>query len=444
MSERTRRGGEILGFTPHRDQIALGDLLDTNIETVAVSWPRRAGKSEGIWLWLLGLCDTEEFTNVFISAQTGAKARERLLTTARRLDRYYPEDAGGPKIRRGAVADIEFPNGSRIQAISPDPDNFRGDAIRVVWLDEAQAHDPLKSEDLRQAVPPVLDTVENGQVILSGTPGTMRAGWYWDALEGGRNGAQGIGLSEFALPEDADVHDEALWPSVHPGLKHGLTTLEKMRNRHAAATDLAWRMEYCGQWPVDTTTHALNVEHWKRDAAPMPDEARPERVGLAYDVAIDGSTAALLAAWRGEDGRPVVEVLAAEAGTQWLPRAVQTAQAKHRRYAVAYDNIGSNVDIATAVRQMRPAPRLQAFQTRDILAAAQRFSAEISGDGVVHFDQADLNAAVDNAGWRDVNRSGRAFTRRDRNGAPINALVAASLALWQYDQTRDGGAVLPI
>lgn len=442
MSDRTRRGGNILGLEPHPDQLALGDLLDSNIETVAVSWPRRAGKSEGIWLWLLGLCDTEEFTNVFISAQTGAKARERLLTTARRLDRFYPEDAGGPKIRRGAVADIEFPNGSRIQAISPDPDNFRGDAIRVVWLDEAQAHDPLKSEDLKQAVPPVLDTVENGQVILSGTPGVVRAGWYWNALEGGRNGAAGVGLSEFALPEDADVHDEANWYDVHPGLRHGLTTIEKMRARHEAATDLAWRMEYCGQWPVDTGTHALNLEHWQRDVSEFID--RPERVGLAFDVAIDGSTASLCAAWRGEDGRPVVEVLAAEMGTQWLPRKVAEAQAKHRRYAVGFDNIGSNVDISTACRQMRPAPRLAPLSMKDTLGAAQRFAAEIAGDGVVHFAQADLNAAIENAGWRDVNRSGRAFTKRDRNGAPINALVAASLALWQYDQTREGGAVLPI
>jgi hypothetical protein len=78
---------------------------------------------------------------------------------------------------------------------------------------------------------------------------------------------------------------------------------------------------------------------------------------------------------------------------------------------------------------------------KDAAAAAQLIVSNL-GDGIlVHFDQSSLNAAAEGAAWRQT-EGARLFARRlaSTDTAP---LVAASLALYQFDQmpARTAGAL---
>ena len=421
--------------------------------TVAVLMPRRSTKTTSIWCLLLGRCATIPGYRVVTTAQDGTRAGNKMREMMRELEAHGFEDSGTGTLRWSNGRErIEFANGSVVWVVPPNSGAFRSEAADLMLFDESGELDADKSADLLAGALPLMDTRPMGQVIIAGTPAEDRVGLLWDTLQEARTGEEeSTGIVDYSIRDDEeavyeDEHgklqvDEEILSRVHPGIGT-LTSLAKIKSRLNKMGRLMFEREYLCRFPFDSTTHALNLAHWEAGASEMFE--RPERVGIAYDVPQDGASGALVAVWRDRMHRPVVEVLAFDKGTAWLPRAVQQAHNKHKRYAVAYDNIGPNVDVATSVAMLRPKPRLNSLGTKEIMAAAQRFSEAVNANGVVHFDQPDLNAAVENAGWRDVLRSGRAFGKRDQKGAPINCLVAASLALWAYDQTREGGAALPI
>lgn len=352
------------------------------------------------------------------------------MAVARQLDRFYPEEAGGPHIFRGAGHEaLEFANGSRLVVVAPKGEAFRGEGASV-YVDEPQEFDVTRSDDLRQAVYPLLDTLDDGQVVLSGTAGRVRAGWFWGALEAGRRGDLGYALSEFAAPDSADPEDEAVWQAVHPGIGT-LTTLEKMRARRAGLSLPMWTQEYLGIWPPDSSTSAIDPEAWA--AAGVPQVPLPERFGLAYDVAPDSSSAAVCAAWRDADGLAYIGVLEHRQGVSWLARMVHGV-AKKYRLPVRYDGIGANHGPATEVDRMRGVKVLSS-SAKDMQGATQLLVSNLSDGKLRHFEQGSMNAAAEGAAWRQ-SEGGRYFARK-ASVHDIAPLVAASLALWEFDQTPE-------
>ena len=73
---------------------------------------------------------------------------------------------------------------------------------------------------------------------------------------------------------------------------------------------------------------------------------------------------------------------------------------------------------------------------RHMQGAAARFTQQLEQHNLTHYDQRDLNSAVAGAAWREVGDSGRMFARK-ASAADVSPLVAASAALWAYDQIRE-------
>lgn len=423
-------GARMLRFSLHPHQLALGDLLDAGTETTAICWPRRAGKTTSAWAWLLGRCETIPDSQWITTAQTGIKARDRFMAVARSLERFYPQEAGGPRIFRGAGHEaLEWANGSRLMVVSPKPEAMRGEGA-CVFVDEPQELTPAQSEDLRQGALPLLDTLPDGQIVLSGTPGKVRAGWFWSALEAGRKGAPGYALSEHAAPEHADPEDPAVWQATHPGIGT-LTTLEKMQARRAGMSLPQWCMEYLGWWPPDSSTSALDMDAWARSQIAV--EPRPDRFGLAFDVAPDGSSAAVCAAWRDAGGVARIGVLEHRNGTSWVAKAVHSLATKYR-VAVRLDNIGANTAVLAEIDRLRGVRTIPGG-VRDAMGAAQRLASDLAEDRLRHFGQSSLTTAAEGAAWRQT-EGGRLFARKASAG-DVSPLVAASLALWQHDASPD-------
>ncbi|APX03377.1 hypothetical protein BWQ92_18100 [Arthrobacter sp. QXT-31] len=419
----------MLGWKLHPHQLALANQLDNRIETNAICWPRRAGKSTILWAYIVGFADLNEDAEILVTAQSGMKSRDRYMSAARLLDRHCPEDAGGPRILRGASdLSMHFPNGSRIHSISPDPDNFRGDSASIILIDEMQALDPERTEDIRQGAAPLFDTVEDGMFLLAGTPGRQRAGWYWNALEAGRQGMAGHFTSEYAAPEHADIEDEAIWLATHPGIGT-LTTLEKMRARRAGLTTPQWSMEYMGQWPPDLVTRALPETLWKATASAP--EAPPESDWvLGFDCAIDGSTASLTASWIDADGKARMQTMDHRAGTNWVAGELAKALKEYPRLDIAYDPIGFNVQVAQALGRIprTNTNRLRALTLKEVGAGAAFISQSLADGTLKHSTSASLDTAAEHVCWRWSGET-RLFGRKTST-ADISALCAGSAALF--------------
>jgi len=466
-----RRGAEALRFDVHEQNVRLAEVLEARDEDelplypiVVVLQPRRSAKTTGIWETLIGRCLERPGTVVLATAQDGTRARDRLKDQMRRLRGHgfrdataKPEDDEGPALGLlywgNGDERIEFTNRSRIITAPPVASAIRGEAADVLLFDEAGELDLAKSADLLSGALPLLDTRPMGQAIIAGTPGEERAGLFWETLLDGRVGRASTGIVDYSIRDDEDstlpadpddpeserVLNEDVLRRVHPGVGT-LTTMAKMRQRFEKMQLQQFEREYLCRFPFSSTSHAIDPERWSDARA---DElARPDRIGIAFDVRKDSTSASVAYAWRLDDGTAVVELVDHRPGVSWLPNVAHRCTKLHRGSVLGYDGIGANIDPADLLSRMSPKPRSTTLTTKEVVAASQRFASEVRDGRLVHLGQRDLDVAVDNAGWRPVG-GGQAFGPRDPGGAAINPLVACALALWMFDKKGTRKVALP-
>jgi hypothetical protein len=297
-------------------------------------------------------------------------------------------------------------------------------------------------------------------MIIAGTAGASREGMLWAALENGRAG--NIGILEYAVPDGTlvaldvktpegqaalaagyAVRPDGKWvlnePAIraaHPGIGT-LTTMGTIRKRFRSLPIPQFLREYAGQWPYDLTSRAISPADWEaaRHGNEDGDWPTPTRFAVAYDIAPDQSSAALVAAWRDDDGVAHLEVLAHGPGDAWLPTEVVKWTGRHRGLPVGYDNIHSaNRAVADQlIRDARPVPSLVPLNTADVTAAAAKIGQELVQRRVrVRVDDA-MDTAADVAVRRSIGDASWAWGRR-KAGGDVSPLVAGTNALRVYDQ----------
>jgi hypothetical protein len=438
------------GHTVQPQQVAVADTLATGKPRTAVLMPRRSSKTTSLLAVALGRAYSREDYRVGILTLTSGKAgRSRFLKdVAPALDRilasYGEERTGHPfrVVRSAGQERVEFKvSGGSVSWLS-SVDDLRGEAFDLIILDEAQAADPEKARDVIAAALPTLDTRPGAQIVVAGTAGGWRAGnLLHDWLEQGRAGKAGI--IEYAMPEDTpdEVFNdwETLEPYIvaaHPGIGT-LTTLEAVRSNYDALARETFAQEYGGIWgSLGEGRTALRAEAWHeagQDTAPIV----PERFALAAMPSFTGAQAALVAAWRDEQGRAHGYVLDYRKGTTWLAAA---AAEKARQHAVpiVYDSKSSTMRTEVEVMErMKPRPRLAPQTYNDVTAAASLLVKDVNNGNAVHYKQPALEDAARVAVRRTTGANAWALGRPPKDeDADICALEAWSLALRYYDDNQ--------
>jgi len=424
-------GSTALGLVPAEHQIRAAGVIHTGHRS-AIQLPRRAGKTLGVFAYLVGLCKATPGLAVAYTATTGTKATE--LFRDELLERLQRHDTATDTVVSLAAGRqrVTFGNRSRLMILPPKPEAFRGSGIGVVWVDEAQEVEGDRAAELMAGVLPTLDTVPDWRLILTGTAGQTRDCLLFSNLERARRGD--IPGLIYAAPEGADPDDESVWLAAHPGLAAGFVDLDTIRDRHGdpdLGPDMFAR-EYLGLWPLTSVDRAVNPEQWSRLAAPFG--ARPDRFTLAYDVDPVGASAAICAAWRDPDtGVGFVEVLDHGSGSAWLPQRIYDL-ARRYKAPVTYDSIGVNLDTATVLARQRPRIRLDPLTYPLALAAVAAMRREIATGTVQHFAQPSLDTAALSAATRTVGDGTGILWARTKSTGDITPLIAATWALAAYDR----------
>ncbi len=399
-------------------------------KTVVVEVPRRSTKTTSIQNVLLGRCATIPGYRVVSTAQDGTRAsaffNEMLNFMEAETD---DDDRDWTAYRSQAREYIKWNNGSMWWVVKPEAGALRGRAADVMWFDEAGELDPTKSADLVAGALPIMDTKPNGQVIISGTPGKIRAGMFWTKLEAGRSGKPGTGIVDYAADEFCDPTDERVWWETHPGLASELTDIEIIRERFEDMGLPQFMREYLCIWPPDSTITALDLKKWDITATDHLGEP-PAGVpwGIGWDVAIGGSAAAVAVAWIDDNDEPHIQVMEHRAGSQWVAKNVANAILKHPRVPVGYDNIGDNITVAQSLGRMPKVKttRVKALTLKDVAAATAVVAQANELMSLHHAKHSGLDAAVKATTWRDSNGS-RLFMRG--KGIEITSLLACVHAL---------------
>lgn len=430
---------ERMGISLLPQGIQVAQLLEAKNEEglplypeVVIQMGRRATKTSSIQATLLGRCFSIPGYRVISTAQTGTLSSQFLAELGSQLEMAYPDEESRPFrfYKSNGSIRIVWDNGSQWRAVKPQASAFRGSYADCILMDEAGEYDATTTEDLLSGAMPVLATRPQAQLIVTGTPPRSREGLLWQYLSAARKGTEDLGILDYSMESTQDATDEAVWHAVYPGLSSGLVPIKFLRKALETQGLLSFSREFLCLDPVASSLAAISPEDWTAtqvpDLLPLP----AANFSVAFDVAPDGSSAALAVAWYSPEGTPCIQVLRHEAGFSWLPTAVAKLLKDHRGVPVVFDRVGNNMAVYQSLQSKKGVSLsgLGSIGAAQAAAGVTLLMSSLSDRNLIHAVDAGLDQAANGANFRYVNDA-RLFGRRN-SSEDVSPLVAASIALY--------------
>ena len=408
-------------------------------QLVIVTVPRQSGKTTLFGAVMDHRALIVPNARVWYTQQSGKHAVDWLI------NEHWPLLAPFvPKVHLRRAAGSEhvkwLPSGGLVRPFPPTPDGLHGKTSDLVVVDEPWAFDLARGNQLDTAIVPTQATRPNAQTWKVSTAGDATSTWWLGTVEAGRAAVkagrtEGIAYFEWACPDSLDVTAEESWPQFHPAFGR---TIDAPAMR--AALDMFGPDEFArsfgNRW-VSTTARVIPLGAWRACQDPEAPLPPPGGVSLAFDVAVDRSDAAIVAAWRDETGICHIEVADCRPGVGWLPGRLGELVDRWRPISVGYDAAGPALDVADVIS--RSGQELTGLKARDYAAAcAGLLEGMISEPPQVRVrPHPALDAAANDAARRALGDAW-AWGRRQSAGS-LAALTAATVAVWCWDHAVDLG-----
>lgn len=208
-------------------------FVQDKADRIAVLAGRRSGKSHGACVRLLRSCRMHPNETAVAIALSRGKAWQIYGSALERIAKSM-----GITLERKTIEgqlSMVTPWGSRIWiagcANSSEVEKFRGDRLIAASIDECDSMRPYLQQLVEDSVGPALEDL-GGWLSLSGTPGAIPEGYFWEATTGKQ-----VDWSVHQF----DVRDNSYMPNPE-------NILEKARRRLPAAT---YQREWLGRWVRD-------------------------------------------------------------------------------------------------------------------------------------------------------------------------------------------------
>ena len=315
---------------------------------VVVTVPRQSGKTTLFGAMMEHRAIIIPGARCWFTQQSGKDATDWLLNEhvpmlAPLAERFHVRRAAGSTHVKWHVS------GGMVRPFAPTPAGLHSKIADLVVADEVWAFDLVRGHQLDQAIVPTMATKPNAQTWKVSTAGDAASTWWLATVEAGRVAAgadrrDGLAFFEWACPSDMDCTQPASWPLYHPAYGRTIGDAAMADALESLGPD-EFARAFGNQW-VATTARVIPLAAWR--AAAEPDQPLPEagKVALAFDVALDRSDAAILAAWTDEAGTVHLEVADYQEGSGWVAAKVAELAAKWRPTAIAYDAAGPALDVA--------------------------------------------------------------------------------------------------
>lgn len=269
-------------------------VLDPSPEKAALC-SRRAGKSHGIAVWLLlGALQAPNEMSVYIALSRN-NARMIMEKALRDLERQY--NIGLRFFERDNQLMVGHPNGHLIWLSgckdSVEIEKFRGMKYKRVAIDEAASFGPFLRPLIEDVLSPALLDLK-GHLCLTGTPGIIPAGVFYEVTEGGVNSAEDAmplwPTHRWTLLDNPYLDDAAEWVA------------EKKRKHKWTDTHPTYQREYLGLWVRDDGALVYPFDHRNIcGELPAVDEFGEKitwRYAIGLDVGFAESSAFVVVAYR--------------------------------------------------------------------------------------------------------------------------------------------------
>lgn len=393
---------------------------------IVESGPRRIGKStrlRSVALWRLA--NAERFRESQL-----AMLVSKDLAVGKEIHRgswRWADKKGWNVLRLNGAQEVETPAGDRWLLRAPNA--AYGYDVGYGQVDESWGVDPQAITD---GLEPALLERESPQLHLTSTAHVKASSLMRRRLTAAlRDADPDVLLLLWGAHPDADVADESTWRAASPHWSRDRRDLIARKYGAALAGQdepefddpdpvRGWAAQYLNVWPLLMGSRQDSImPRWGDLASSLPPPP-PAALGIAADV--DQTWLSLGAASGGE--RPhlgsVLRLRVAEQGTFV---AEVTRIQRERACAVVVDRKGPASFLIPALE--RAGVLLTLVGLDEFAQASADLVGAVKSGTVEHGDYADLNAAVDAAGWRTVGDR-RVFARKNGD---VSMLEAVALAL---------------
>lgn len=346
---------------------------------------------------------------------------------------------------------LDLKNGGHIEfrTRGGNEDMGRGGTFDLVVIDEAQNY----TERQAAALDPLNSAAPSGspQTILMGTvpdPSNPVRGLKFAKIRNGmhENPEGGDCIHEWSTGEIGDVTDKKRWYALNPSL--GFFLLEKGLRKDLKTMDAdTFAREHLGYWPpVVMSASPIQQPDWTACKADLDDLPRQDDGVVTYAVkfAPDGSTGALAAAIKPDDGKPYVQLIAYRSmggGVGWfsdwlIPRENNAA-------VIVIDGKSYASSLVTALKDADFADgQIITPKSTDMVSACSMFVNAVESHFLKHAGQEQLDTAASECTKRRIGQDGGYGFESSGKGDAV-VIEACALALWaalttKRDQRREG------
>ncbi|MFD2674995.1 terminase large subunit domain-containing protein [Gulosibacter bifidus] len=404
-------------------------------DTVLVTVPRQSGKTTLVWPLMLWWAITRPRATVFYTAQTGKDARDRFRDASKLIESSPFASVTRARWSAGDTG-LDVPlNGSVIRTFSPGMAAVHGSTPGLVVLDEIFAFtDELGTAMLDGAIRPAQQTLTGrAQVWLISTAGDATSTFMRRLVDEARAGTrQGLAYFEWSRPADLDPYEPATLEAFHPAVGHTVTAADLLKIR--PSSHAAWLRAFCNNW-IDAAEPLISLDDWDSlatDLTPPPLHS----IGIGYEAADSpDSLSAVFAAWRDDARRPCLALMHAAPGTTWLQPLLRRIHAAKPK-GIAADDGGTSRAITAAL--VRDELDVASIGARDAATCTAELLDAIANKQLRHDGSQSMRRSIAVA---QLQRRGDVVRfSRSRSTGSISALLAATAALYAYDNAQ---TVLP-
>lgn len=348
-----------------KEQLAF--VLDTSPTKVAVC-SRRAGKTTACAADLVYTAINNPNTVSLYITLSRNNAKKIIWREIKQLNKNY-ELKG---VENLSELSVTFPNGSIIY-LSGAKDNseiekFRGLALKLVYIDEAQSFREYIRELINDVLSPALMDY-SGTLNLIGTPGPIPVGFFYDAYEHSMTWSRHHWTffdNPFIIKKSKISHQEML--------------NRELTRRGVAVTDPSIQREFLGRFVLDSNSLLVRYNIQLDDFSTLPADKKYNYI-MGIDLGFDDADAIAVLAW--SDDAPttylVEELVVPQQGITELIKQVESLRTKYDVSKIVIDQGGLGKKIAEEMRRrhgipVEPADKARKMENISFLNDALRTS----------------------------------------------------------------------
>lgn len=331
----------------------------------------------------------------------------------------------------GTTQEVIFHNGARFRMMARTKTAGRGMSPDCVLFDEAL----FLTDEVLSAIIPSMSARPNPQLWYVSSAGT----WESSVLaklrsRGHKPSTRDLAYWEWWGTNDDDVNDPRVWAAKNPSYGLGLSE-RTIRLELSMMSRKSFQRERLGVWQQSATEAVLSDEDIERLAVPVPQPPTDGRaIGWGLDVSSDRSNAAIAAAFRGDDGIPVVTLVDMRGGAAWVLDRFAELDRAYGIDAVAFDAKGNIVDLMERLDRDYSVG-IQPLRQVDYTAACAAFAQHVT-EGTVRIGRAPALISDCCAASSRVFTGGWVWNRNAPT--PPTALIAATDALYALEHSEGG------